>query len=212
MPRENAILQSDFPYSISARCINREWFDLPMAQVWEIMCEQLYFSRAAFDAEILAFVLMSNHFHLLMRTPHANLSKIMAIFMRETSRQITKAAHRINQTWGQRHYRCVLRSHHYYLNSYKYAYYNPVKAGLCQRVEQYPYSTLNGLLGHRKLLIPVTEDLTLFSDVEGTLDWMNRTPLEDNWATVGLALKRPLFKLPKNRDTKKPHDLEIDML
>jgi putative transposase len=30
-----------------------------------------------YDADILAYVLMSNHYHLLLRTKHANLSKSM---------------------------------------------------------------------------------------------------------------------------------------
>jgi putative transposase len=183
-----------------------------MEQVWEIMSQQLYFIRIAYEVDILAFVLMSNHFHMLIRTPHANLSLAMARFMRETSRGITKAAHRINQTWGNRHFRCIIESNHYYLHSYKYIYRNPVTAGMCDRVEDYPFSTLSGLLGAQRLLIPVAEDLTLFSDVEGTLQWLNRKPEEKHWETVRRALRKERFKLPKEANTNKAHGLEVDML
>lgn len=183
-----------------------------MPLVWEIMSEQLYFLNIAFNVQIHAFVLMSNHFHLLISTPEANLSAAMAVFMRETSRAITKSAHRINNTYGQRFSRTIIGSNHYFLHAYKYVYRNPVKAGLCDRVETYPYSTLNGLLGLSHLLIPIAEDTTLFSDLEGTLNWLNREPSGKSWDAVRHALMKAEFKLAKDRDTKKPHALEANAL
>jgi len=47
---------------------------------------------------------------------------------------------------------------------------------LVRRAEEYPYSTLNGLLGKRTLLIPIIEDTKLFSGVEQTLNWLNGVP------------------------------------
>lgn len=183
-----------------------------MELVWEIMSEQLYFARVTYSAEILSFVLMSNHFHLLIRTPESNLSKMMAVFMRETSRHITKSSERLNQTYGQRHFRCVLGSFHYMLNSYKYIYYNPVKAGICARAEDYPYSTLHGKLGRRNLLIPVVEDSLLFNDVEGTLNWINRPPLDEHWNWVRTALRKSEFRLARDSSSKKDNPLETNTL
>jgi REP element-mobilizing transposase RayT len=185
---------------------------MPIGEVWEIMSLRLYYLHTVFDVEILAFVLMSNHFHLLLRTPSANLSEAMANFMRETSRAITKAAHRINQTYGQRHSRTIIGSHHYFLQAYKYVYRNPVAAGLCERPENYPYSTLSGLLGANRLIIPVQHDLTLFPDVEGTLDWLARPSNKEDWQSVKRALRRHEFSLAKDRSSKEPNRLEIDSL
>jgi putative transposase len=210
MSRYRTVLQSDFPYNIGARCINRDWFKIPLPEVWEIMSEQLSFMHHAFEVEILAFVLMSNHFHLIATTPHANIDVAMAWFMRESSRTLVRAGNRINQTYGGPYFRSILKCHHYYLNAYKYLYYNPVHAGACCLVEEYPYSTLPGLLGSRRLTIPVEDDLTLFNDPEGTLEWLNRKPDEQNWQAVRKATRRREFQF--GRCSNRRHKLEIDTL
>ncbi len=183
-----------------------------MEEVWEIMSRRLYYITCVYGVEIIAFVLMSNHFHLLIRTPQSNLSDAMGNFMRETSREITKSANRINLLWGSRHFRCIIHSHHYSLHAYKYVYRNPVEAGLASRVEDYPFSTLNGLLGRRHLLVPVVEDTTLFSDFEGTIRWLNEKPTKENWESVRAALRKSKFKLRKDPDNKGDNLLEFDML
>ena len=210
MPRPKTVLQSEFPYHIGARSINREWFELPMCEVWQLMAEQLHFVHHAFKLRIHAFVLMHNHFHLIASTPDGNLSEAMAWFMRETSRSLTRAGNRINQSYGGRHYRSVMATPIYYLNAYKYLYRNPVQAGLCESVQDYPFSTLSGLLGHRHLLIPVGDDQTLFSDIEGTLSWLNHQPKAEDWEAVKRALHRPEFAFP--RPNNRPHHLEFDAL
>lgn len=130
--------------------------------------------------------------------------------MCETSRELVRLGNRINQTYGGPHFRCLIKSHHYFLNAYKYLYYNPVAAGICENVLDYPYSTLHGQLGQGRLLIPVEEDLTLFNDVEGTLAWLNTRPKKENWLAVRNALRRKEFKL--GRYNFKVHPLEIDTL
>jgi REP element-mobilizing transposase RayT len=176
------------------------------------MERQLHFVAHAFDLRILAFVLMSNHFHLLLLALRGNLSEAMAYFLRETSRELTFSSCRLNQTYGGRFFRSNIRSSHYFLNCYKYVYRNPVEAGLTLQAEAYPWSTLNGLLGESHLQIPVYEDATLFSDVEGTLSWLNQRPKKENWLAVEKGLRRQVFTLPKDPNTKKPHELEFNRL
>ena len=106
----------------------------------------------------------------------------------------------------------MVTSPHYYLHAYKYFYYNPVKAGICARVEDYKYSTLRGLLGLDHLLVPVTEDTTLFSDVEGTLRWLNQRPDDNHWDAVKKALKKQQFKLRSLQSTNREHPLETARL
>jgi REP element-mobilizing transposase RayT len=62
----------------------------------------------AYKAEIHAFVLMSNHFHLVVSFPENNMSEAMNYFMRETSRMISRDAGRINQTYGSRYFRSII--------------------------------------------------------------------------------------------------------
>jgi putative transposase len=181
-----------------------------MDVVWEIFSEQLFFVHRAFRVKIRAFVLMSNHFHLLLDTPDANLDHAMEWFMRETSRTLVRAGNRINQTYGGPYFRSVVSTNHYYTNVYKYIYYNPIFAGLCRNVLHYPYSTLPGLLGRRRLLVPVETDLLLFEDISRTLEWLNTKPKASHWVSVRKALKRGEFKL--SRLNGRAHPLEFDTL
>lgn len=123
MGRGKAILQSDFPYNISARCINREWFMLPMDKVWAIFCEELTRTHNDHDLVVHCFVLMSNHYHLIASTPKANISQCMHQFMTRSSRRLTRSGNRINETFAGRHYKTILHEPSYYLNAYKYNYH-----------------------------------------------------------------------------------------
>ncbi|WP_413569442.1 transposase [Bdellovibrio sp. HCB117] len=199
---------TEFPYHVTARCINRDWFSLDMDFIWEVMSRNLYFLNGAFNLRIHSFVLMSNHFHMIVRTPDANLSEAMRYFMRETSREISFNSFRINQTYGSRFHRTLIDNPLYYLHAYKYVYRNPVAAGLCNKVEEYPYSSLQGLLGNRWMDVPVSEDENwgFFSSRTETLKWLNTTPDPQCMEEVRVALRKPTFKLsPQN---KRPSILE----
>lgn len=212
MPPRKPNVKSDlYPYHITARCINRDWFQIPIHIVWSIMEDYLWFIEYSYNVRIHAFVLMQNHFHLLLSTPEANVSEAMNYFMRETSRAITRSSNRINQTYGSRFFRCLLTSHNYYLNVYKYVYRNPVKAGIVAKVEDYKYSTLRGLLGWEHLYIPVYFDSTLLNSVEDTLRWLNQPPLDEDDLAIKYALSRNIFALAKDPLNKRPHRLESEL-
>jgi REP element-mobilizing transposase RayT len=199
MPRPLFINHTDLPYHITARCINRDWFSLDKDFVWDVMTRHLYFLHIGFNIKIHAFVLMSNHFHMIARSPDANLSAAMRYFMLETSRELTFASDRINMTYGGRFHRSLLSNQHHYHHAYKYLYRNPVMAGMCTRVEDYKYSSLPGLLGERWLDVPIAEDHnweSLYSRAE-TLLWLNKSPHEEAIEAVRRALKKPTFTLPK---------------
>lgn len=197
MARAKTILQSEFPYNISGRCINQEWFHLPMDVVWEIFSQELILVNLLHKLQIHSFVLMSNHFHLIASTPNANINKCMHLFMGNVSRRLTAEGNRINQTFSGRYFKTILDHQSYFMNAYKYNYRNPVHAGLTTKVEDYTYSSLHGLLGKTHLQFPVREDVTLFSNVNRTLEWLNTEPNPNKLEAVRYALKRPFFRPKK---------------
>jgi putative transposase len=212
MGRPHAILQSEFPYNISARCINRDWFTVSLDEVWEILCEELYMSTLLHEVRVHLLVLMANHFHIIASTPNANISEAMKRFMEMTSRRLGEKSKRINQIWGVRHHKTVLGSHSYYMNAYKYNYFNPVKAGVVQRCEDYRYSTLRGLLGGEKILFPISEDTLLFPDTDSTLDWLNRHPPKNHLEAVQTSLRKARFQHVKCPISRKPLLLEDETI
>lgn len=212
MARARAIQQSEYPYTITGRCINKEWFNLPMDEVWNIFCEELKRTNKELNLQIHAFVLMSNHFHLIASTPNANISQCMLQFMTNTSRRLTARGNRINQTYGGRHFKCILQHQNYFLNAYKYLYRNPVEAGICERVEDYPYSTLQFFIDPQKKCFPIENDQFFKDSPTATLEWLNRAPPPEKWNCVRLGLKHTYFKASKNRKTNAPIMTTMEIL
>lgn len=212
MPRSKSIFQSYYPYHVTGRSIHKDCFQIPLDEVWKIMSIQLTYINWVFKAQIHSFVLMPNHFHLMLTTPNSDLDKVMANFMKETSRQINQYSGRINQAYGARHFRCIIESEHYFTHAYKYIYRNPVKAGLATKCEEYEYSSLAFKIGKTKAVFPVMEDQILFSNPMKTLLWLNQVPDELDWRKISLAMKKTKFKISNSRLNNKKSHLEFDML
>lgn len=212
MGRQPTILQSEFPYNISARSINKDWFTIPMDEVWAIFGEELKKACENFEFKIHLFVLMSNHFHLIASTPQSNLSQCMHQFMGNTSRRLAKSGNRINETFAGRYFKGILQHQNYYLNAYKYNYRNPVAAGACEKVEDYPYSSLQSVLGHKEGHFPLVEDTTYLFDPVGTLEWLNETPDPIKLEAVRFGLRKQFFTSKKDSIRNRPILKEFDLL
>ena len=123
----------------------------------------------------------------------------MQYFMRATGSDLRELSGRINQTYGGRFHRSLITHPRHYDHAYKYVYRNPVEAGLCERVQDYPYSTIQALMGRKMVEIPVLEDPRwgTWENRLQTLRWLNSKPHEDNWESVRKALRKGVFALPK---------------
>lgn len=202
------------PVHITARCPNREPFPIPLPEAWAIMEDFLYLVNKLYSLRIHSFVLMPNHFHMIASSPDVHFGKIMKDLMFHSSIAMNRQSQKINQRWGSRHFRCELKSYNYYLNAYKYVYQNPVRAGLVTRCEDWPYSTLSGLVGKSRLIIPVEHDTILFPEQFdwNSLSWLNSPIKSDHLETIRASLKKTVFNLPLSRSTRKPSYLESGLI
>lgn len=211
MAKKKRTFTFQYPIHITNRCINRDWFSMPLEEVWNIMEDYLFLIHKTHEIKIHSFVLMQNHFHLLASAPNGNLSLAMRDFLANTSLQVTKDSGRLNQLWAHRYKSCEIVSGNYFHNTYKYIYQNPLRAGVCQHVEKYPYSTLSGLLGFSKLIIPLEPDRILFDgDLTKNLKWLNTMPCQSDSEAMKVALSKQKYKLPKINSRR--HHLENDKL
>lgn len=213
MPRKYVFPSSDYPYHISGRCINREPFRVPLPEVWSLMEDSFYVVVHHYKVRIHSFVLMSNHFHLLATAPEGNMGDAMNYFMRETSKELNRLTGRINQNYGDRNHKTLINSTHYFMNVYKYVYQNPVRAGICERVEEYRFSTLHRKLGFAQLFISTAPDTILFnSEIDWeVLEWLNARPKPYHEDEIRQALRKPIFKLRAGPE-KIPSELETLLL
>jgi len=103
-----------------------------------------------FDWTVWAYCLMDNHYHLLVETHAATLSR----GMREINGQYTQAYNRRHRRVGhvlQGRYKAVLVERDpYLLELSRYIVLNPVKARMVKRVEQWPWSNYGAVLGRTK--------------------------------------------------------------
>jgi putative transposase len=205
VPRPKRQLSPDFPFHITSRSIHRHRFPVSMDTAWSIFEDYLFLGHKFYDVRIHSFVLMPNHYHLLVSDPTMQLSKFMWFLQNMASREMIRLGKRINQNWGQRYFSCRIDSNHYFNHAYRYVFRNPVDSKLTNRVEEYRYSTLNGILGQSRLTIPIEADTMLFSNLEATLKWLNTSYENDDRNLLTRGLQKKVFTLPLDRTRRAPH-------
>jgi putative transposase len=198
MPRRTLFLTDKFPYHVTSRSNNKEWFYIPINEVWHIFHEGLSKVVSDYQVHIFAFVLMSNHFHLILETPQSNLGHIMRDLLTFVSKKIQRSALRINHVFGGRYKWSLLDSSFATAYVFKYVLRNPVRAAMVQQVEDYPYSSVHpnsdlpmvSGMGPLWAMIPKSKELSL--------QWLNSPTASYLEQQITLGLKRPKFEFSKD--------------
>ena len=194
MPRARLFRTSTLSYHVTARSNNREWFYIPIEDSWKIFCHSLNEAADRYGVNLHGFVLMSNHFHLLLTTPNKNLGEFMRHFLSNATRRIQKRAHRINHILGARYRATVIESSWALAYVYKYIYRNPVRAGMSKKVEDYQWSSFQK--GNYLVLSEGIE--TYWSNIPkdpiARIKWLNHPTPKESEALIGRALRRSKFK------------------
>ena len=111
----------------------------------------------AFECRVHAYVLMTNHVHLLV-TPYAAgvVSRMMQALGRRCVRYINDSINRTGTLWEGRYKSGLVDSERYVMACYRYIELNPVRAGMVSSPEDYPWSSYrcNGLAQHDALMSP----------------------------------------------------------
>jgi putative transposase len=90
------------------------------------------------------FVLMPNHFHLLVTPQEITLERALQLIKGGFSFRAKKELNVSGEIWQTSFHDRRVRDWEEYLGFRKYIHENPVKRGLCSSPEQYPYSSANG--------------------------------------------------------------------
>jgi REP element-mobilizing transposase RayT len=93
-----------------------------------------------------AYCLMPNHYHLLVQTPDANISRCM----RHIDGVYTQRFNRRHECDGSlfrgRYKSILIEADSYLLTLIRYIHRNPLKAGLTEKLQHYPWSSHRGYL------------------------------------------------------------------
>jgi len=165
MSREYKIHNPEGIYFITPTVV--AWIDVfTRLQYKEIVIESLKYCQSAKGLKIYAYVIMTNHLHLIVQAEKGNLSEIIRDFKKFTSKQILKSiseniqesrkkwmlnifefAGKNNsnnskfQFWQQHNSPVELYSNEVIEQKINYIHQNPVRNGIVEREEEYLYSS-----------------------------------------------------------------------
>jgi putative transposase len=114
---------------------------------FEMFLQILGEAHQRFGVEILCYCLMSNHYHLLLKTPESNLGRVM----RHINGLYTQRYNRLKKTDGSlfrgRYKAVCVEEDSYQLQLSCYIHRNPLEAGLVTSLERYPWSSYPNYIG-----------------------------------------------------------------
>jgi len=102
---------------------------------------------AAAKWRCLAFCLMTNHIHLLIETPDANLSSGMQVLQGRYAQGFNRRHARSGHVFEGRYGAVLIESDAHLCAAAAYIARNPVNAALCERPENWPWSSYEATVG-----------------------------------------------------------------
>jgi REP element-mobilizing transposase RayT len=122
-----------------------------------------------FEMDVFAYVLMSNHYHLLIRTRRANLKKAMHWFGTTYTQRFNRRHFRSGHLFQGRYQSIIVENEAYLLQLSYYIHRNPLRAGIVRRLADYRWSSYKVYAYGRKTPKWLSTDLIL-SQFEGEQD------------------------------------------
>jgi putative transposase len=97
--------------------------------------------------ECHSYCLLSTHFHLILGTPHANLSAAMQRLNSGFAQSYNRRYARTGHLFERRYHSVHLQTEGHLLEAVRYVALNPVRAGICARADQWRWSSYPQLIG-----------------------------------------------------------------
>jgi putative transposase len=141
MPRLPRYALVDVPQHVIQRGHNRQPVFFHQDD-YSLYLQCLHDAAATYHSVIHAYVLMTNHVHVLM-TPHQtdSLAKVMQSLGRRYVQYINTTYHRTGTLWEGRYRASLVEAEGYLLACYRYIELNPVRAGMVPKPAAYPWSS-----------------------------------------------------------------------
>ena len=152
-----------------------QWVDVFTRKDYiDILLDSLRFCQQEKGLKIYAWVVMTNHIHLIVQSDKVPLSDIIRDFKKFTATAITKAiANNPKESrkrwllwllkkedkiwfWEEGYHGEEIFSKSFFDSKMRYIHFNPVRAGLVEKEEEYLYSSCGDLYGMRKGLLELS--------------------------------------------------------
>lgn len=149
MARLPRLTLAGYPHHVVQRGNNRQAI-FSSATDYQVLLDLLHESAHRLAVAVHAYVLMPNHFHLLVTPDTADgVPQLMQTVGRRYVRYFNDAQGRSGTLWDGRYRSTVLQPDHYLLPCMAYMDLNPVRAGMVVQAEEYPWSSYGHYAGVR---------------------------------------------------------------
>jgi putative transposase len=147
MPRQLRYFLPEIPQHVITRGVDRNPVFFQQND-YELYLKALRETAAANDCRVHAYVLMTNHVHLLVTPGHArSLPLMMQAMGRQYVQRLNVRYQRTGTLWEGRYKASLVQSDRYFLACQRYIELNPVRAGIAASPDEYRYSSY----GHHAL-------------------------------------------------------------
>ncbi len=161
MGRKPRILNCGALYHIIQRGNNKNYI------YEDILDKKMFFkllikAKDKFDFKVLYYVLMDNHYHMIVEAGETPISKAFQWFNMLYSKYYNKRYNRTGSIYGGRYNSTLISETRYYYQLIKYIAYNPVKAKIVNNACDYLWSAHISVLTGNKSVIDIDRMLSFF--------------------------------------------------
>ena len=151
MPRQARQKSESGVYHIMLRGINGQViFEDEQDRVKFLDCLKTY--KAISGYKVFAYCLMSNHIHLLIKVENEDLDLIIKRIGGSYVYWYNWKYKRRGHLFPDRFKSEPIEDDSYFLTVIRYIHQNPIKGGLCKRIDDYKYSSYNEYIGESNIV------------------------------------------------------------
>jgi len=142
MGKLNHLNLPEYPSFVTTRTAGSEEVFAHPEQA-ETLIETLLFGKDQDWYDLLSFVVMPDHLHLVIVPNSRSLSEIMKSIKGYSSRKINESLDRNGPIWENGYFDYLLDGREKLLARIRYIRENPVRDGIVEDVQDYPYCSIN---------------------------------------------------------------------
>lgn len=148
MPRVSRIAFENGFFHIYNRGVARELIFIEEGDYQKFLTKlQELKTRHDYDYYVYAYVLMPNHFHILMQTQTTPIATVMSSLLTSYSMYFNKKYKRAGPLFQGRFKSKLCDRDSYFLGASRYIHLNPIEAGIVQKLADYPWSSYQEIFG-----------------------------------------------------------------
>lgn len=140
MGRANRVVFEGAVYHVIIRGNNRDYiFGNPRYK--SFLLKQLREYNKILDFELLAYVIMDNHYHFIIRTNKSSISEVMFNINNVLGKYLNRELCRTGHVFEERYTCKLVTTDSYLIWLLRYIHRNPVRAGICSKPDEYRWSS-----------------------------------------------------------------------